>query len=119
MTAMVQSRVQTCLVDGGATLEWEHAIPDVGKARPQGGSSCRNEREQAGTIQKVSFKARRTGRKVSVMQATDKDLKSGTTLARTLELSSFMKWDSLQVRSAKESGGRRPDAGCRMPAQLR
>ena len=42
MTTRIQSRVQMCVVDRGATPEWEHAIPDLGKARLQGGSSCRN-----------------------------------------------------------------------------
>ena len=32
MTAMVQSLVRTFLVDGGEATEWEHAIPDEGKA---------------------------------------------------------------------------------------
>ena len=55
MTTIVQSQVRFCLVDRGASPEWEDAIPDVGWARLQGGSSCRNERDEADTVQKVSF----------------------------------------------------------------
>ena len=46
------------------------------------------------------------------MQATDKDLKSGTTLARTLELSSFLKMG--QLRSEVGEGEWMPNTRCRL-----
>ena len=78
MTAIVHSRVQICLVIEGQSRMFTTRVYIM-----------RKRASRAGTGEAV-LEALRIGPKASLTQATDRDLKSGTTLARTLELSSFM-----------------------------